>query len=160
MARHAINVTNKTTLLLSATLNLLHNQWNQLRKAMRYIKPTYQGPISMIVTLKMKSRNFLRFQIDTGAQCNVVPMDLYKKATKDYHLYNITPCKRKITSYGGTSIPIVDKAIIGVWRGDSSCWFDCKIVDQSNISTVLGRKACVGMKIISYLDNDMMKALM
>ena len=111
---------------------------------------------SQFVTLKLESGHFLRFQVDTGAQCNVVPMDLYKKATKDHHLSNITPCKYKITAYGGTSIPVVGKAIIRVWRGDSSCRLDCKIVDQSNVRPLLGRKACVGMKIVSYLDNDMM----
>ena len=85
-----------------------------------------------------------------------MPKDLYKKATKDYHLSNVTPCKHTITAYGGTSIPVVGKAIIRVWRGDNSCRLDCKIVDVSNIRPLLGRKACLTMKIVSYLDNDMM----
>ena len=29
-------------------------------------------------------------------------------------------------------------------------------VDRSNICPLLGRKACIGMKILSYLDNDLM----
>ena len=61
---------------------------------------------SQFVTLQLESGNYLRFQVDTGAQCNVVPMDLYKKATKDYKLSNVTPCQHNITAYGGTSIPI------------------------------------------------------
>ena len=36
---------------------------------------------SQLVTLKLESGNYLRFQVDTGAQCNVVPVSLYKKAT-------------------------------------------------------------------------------
>ena len=51
---------------------------------------------------------------------------------------------------------MVGKAIIRVWRGDCSCRLDCKIVDKSNIRPLLGRNACVGMKIVSYLDNDRM----
>ena len=31
---------------------------------------------------------------------------------------------------------------------------DCKLVDCTNIRPLLGRKACVGMKIVTYLDND------
>ena len=83
-------------------------------------------------------------------------MDLYKKATKDYKLSNVTPCQHNITAYGGTSIPIVGQAIIRVWGGNSSCRPDCKIVDRRNIRPILGRKACIGMKIVDYLDNDRM----
>ena len=38
---------------------------------------------SQLVTLMLESGNYLLFQPDTGAQCNVVPLHLYKKATKD-----------------------------------------------------------------------------
>ena len=38
---------------------------------------------SQLVTLKLKSGKYLRFQLDTGAQCNVVPLNLYQKATRD-----------------------------------------------------------------------------
>ena len=36
---------------------------------------------SQLVTLKLESGNYLHFQPDTGAQSNVVPLHLYKKAT-------------------------------------------------------------------------------
>ena len=39
---------------------------------------------AQIVTLRLESGNYLRFQIDSGAQCNVIPMSLYEKAiTRD-----------------------------------------------------------------------------
>ena len=44
---------------------------------------------SQLVTLKLKSGNYLRFQPDTGAQCNVIPLHLYKKATKDVSLKHV-----------------------------------------------------------------------
>ena len=44
---------------------------------------------SHFITLKLKSGNFLRFQVDTGAQCNVIPLDLYKQATLDSSLQNV-----------------------------------------------------------------------
>ena len=123
---------------------------------MRSIKPGTSIDDSQFVTLQLESGNYLHFQVDTGAQCNVVPVDLYKKATKDYKLSNVTPCQHNITAYGGTSIPIVGQAIIRVWRGNSSCRLDCKIVERRNIRPILGRKACIGMKIVDYLDNDRM----
>ena len=45
---------------------------------------------SHLVTLKLESGNYLRFQPDTGAQFNVVPLHLYKKATRDFNLLNVT----------------------------------------------------------------------
>ena len=71
---------------------------------------------SQLVTLKLTSRNYLRFQPDTGAQCNVVPLHLYKKATKDVDLRNVTSVNTAIISYGGTSCPILRKVRLRVWR--------------------------------------------
>ena len=39
-----------------------------------------------LVTLRLTSRNFLRFQADTGAQCNVIFLHLYNKAANDLRL--------------------------------------------------------------------------
>ena len=38
---------------------------------------------SQLVTLKLESGNFIRFQPDTGAQCTVLPLQVYCKASKD-----------------------------------------------------------------------------
>ena len=109
---------------------------------------------SQLVTLKLESGNYLRFQPDTRAQCNVVPLHLYKKTTKDVDLCNVTPVNTAIISYGGTSIPILGKVRLRVWRGDFRCLLDCNLVDSKKVRPILGRKACLGMNIIQYLDND------
>ena len=103
---------------------------------------------SQLVTLKLESGNYLRFQPDTGAQCNVVPLHLYKKATKDVDLCNVTPVNTAIISYGGTSIPILGKVHLYVWRGHFRCLLDCNLVDSKKVSPILGRKVCLGMNII------------
>jgi len=56
---------------------------------------------SQCVTLQLDSGNNLRFQVDTGAQCNVVLIDLYKKATKDHSLTQLKPVSQRIIAYGG-----------------------------------------------------------
>lgn len=75
--------------------------------------------------------------------------------------------QQQITTYGGAENLMIGKAL-RVWCGDftSMCRLDCKtvrqiyskidrcIVDKCNISPLLGRKACLGMKIVAYLDND------
>ena len=109
---------------------------------------------SQLVTLKLESGNYLRFQPDTGTQCNVVPLHLYKKATKDVDLCNVTPVNTAIISYGGTSIPILGKVHLRVWHGDFRCLLGCNLVDSKKVRPILSRKACLGMNIIQYLDND------
>ena len=109
---------------------------------------------SQLVTLKLESGNYLRFQPDTGAQCNVVPLHLYKKGTRDFNLLNVTPVSTAVISYGGTSIPILGRIRLRVWRGDFRCFLDCHLVDSKRVRPILGRKACLGMKIIKYLNND------
>ena len=109
---------------------------------------------SQCVTLRLENGSYLRFQVDTGAQCNVVPLDLYKKATRDHKLQHIKPAKQRITAYGGTTIPVIGQTLLRVWRGDYRCRLDCRIVDTPNIRPLLGRKACIGMNIVTYLDND------
>ena len=44
--------------------------------------------------------------------------------------------------------------LLRVRRGDSKCRLDCIIVDQQGIRPLLDHKACLGMKIVAYLDND------
>lgn len=43
---------------------------------------------------------------------------------------------------------------IRVWRDDFKCQLDCNLVESNAIRPFLGRKACVGMNIIKYIDND------
>ena len=109
---------------------------------------------SQLVTLRLETGSHIRFQVDTGAQCNVLPLSIYKKATKDSALAHVSPSRMRVTAYGGTTLPVVGTVLLRVWRGKSSCRLDCKLVDGINIRPLLGRKACIGMKLVSYIDND------
>ena len=67
---------------------------------------------SQLVTLRLESGSQIRFQADTGAQCNVVPLEIYKKATKDFSLTQMTPAQTQITAYGGTVLPVVGNVLL------------------------------------------------
>ena len=110
--------------------------------------------VTQLVTLRLDSGNHIRFQVDTGAQCNVVPLSVYKKATKDTGLTQLSPSRKHITAYGGATLPVVGTVLLRVWRSAYHCLLDCKLVDRTDIRPLLGRKACLGMKIVTYLDND------
>ena len=109
---------------------------------------------TQLVTMKLESGNFLRFQVDTGAQCNVIPVDLYRSAAKDPSLKRVTKSTGKIVAYGGSVIPVVGSIILSVFRGTAKHRIKCKLVEGNKIRPLLGRKACLGMNIVSYLDND------
>ena len=109
---------------------------------------------SQLVTVKLESGNCLRFQPDTGAQCDVIPLGLYKKATNDTDLKGVKQAKTAIAAYSGSRLPVVGQVIIPVWIEGQRFKLDCKLEDNIDIRPVLGRKACLGMKIIQYMDND------
>ena len=109
---------------------------------------------AQIVTLQLDSGNYLRFQIDSGAQCNVVPMSLYEKATGDYERRLVTPVRTSIVAYGGSKLPVIGEVRIRVSRRDFKCKLDCKLMDSDLIRPILGRRACIGMHLIEYHDND------
>ena len=79
-----------------------------------------------MVTLKLESGNYIRFQADTGSQCNVIPITMYKKATRDFSLAHISPSQTAITAYGGQPIPVAGTVRLKVWRGDYQYKLDCR----------------------------------
>ena len=104
---------------------------------------------SQFVTLRVQSGSYIRFQVDMGAQCNVLPVDTYKKATGDKTLSDVTPTNTQVTAYGGA---VVGSVLLRVWRPKYR--LECKLVDSRKTQPLLGRKACLGMMVIQYLDND------
>ena len=107
---------------------------------------------SQMVTLKLELGNFLRFQVYTGAQCNVIP--LYKEAIKDHSLMHIIPGNSQITAYGGATLPVVGQVCMEVERNHCQYTLECKLVNSTNIRPLLGRSAFIDMKIVAYFDND------
>ena len=84
----------------------------------------------------------------------MIPLELYKKATNDTELKGVKQAKTAIAAYGGSRLPVVGQVIIPVWREGQRFKLDCKLVDNIDIRPILGRKACLGMNIIQYMDNN------
>ena len=66
-----------------------------------------QSSDSSLVTLKVSSGNFICFEIDTGARCNVLPIHIYKKPTSDCDLKRVTPSKSSIISHDGRNVTVL-----------------------------------------------------
>ena len=113
-----------------------------------------QSSNSNLVTLKVASGNFIRFEINTGARCNVLPVHIYKKATGDYRLENVNPVKSSIVSYDGGSIPVLGTVKIQVQRGSFTCLLLCRLVESKRCHPILGKSACKGMSLVEIKDSD------
>ena len=113
-----------------------------------------QSSDSSLVTLKVPSGNFIRFEIDTGARCNVLPVRIYKKATDDCDLKRVTPAKSSIISYDGGNIPVLRTVKIQVWRGSFTCLLLCRLVESRRCRPILGKSACEGMGVVEIKDSD------
>ena len=111
---------------------------------------------SQLVTLKLESGNFIRFQPDTGAQCNVLPLQVYRKASKDEKLEKVNRTQASLVAYGGSKIKVIGRVSIRVWRNERSCLLDCRLVDSEEIRSILDIKSCLAMNIIQYKDNDLL----
>jgi hypothetical protein len=61
-------------------------------------RPT--GGKRALITLRVEDMDVV-FQIDSGAECNVLPVNTYKQATGDLHLQNLLPRKPTIVMYNG-----------------------------------------------------------
>ena len=113
-----------------------------------------QSSDSSLVTLKVPSGNFIRFEIDTGALCNVLPVHIYKKATGDCDLKRVTPAKSSIISYDGGNIPVLGTVKIQVWRGSFTCLLLCRLVESRRCRPILGKSACERMGVVEIKDSD------
>jgi len=71
---------------------------------------------AQLVAKNLESGNFPRFQVDTGAQCNVIPVDLYIRAAQDPSLKRVTKSTGNIVVYGGSTIPVVGSVTLASAR--------------------------------------------
>lgn len=109
---------------------------------------------SNLVTLKVASGNFIRFEIDTGARCNVLPAHIYEKATGDYNLKDVSPVNSSIVSYDGGSIPVLGTVKLKVQRGSFTCLLLCRLVESKRCRPILGNTACEGIGVVKIKDSD------
>ena len=106
------------------------------------------------MTVKVPTGNFIHFENDAGARCNVLPVHIYKKATGDFALKQVNPTKSPIVSYDGGNIPVLRTLKIQVWRGSFACLLLCRLVESKRCRPILGKVACVGMGVVEIKDSD------
>ena len=91
--------------------------------------------------------------MDTGAECNVLPLHIYRSATGDVSLTDLLPSTSSIILYGGMKKPIIGTVKIPAKHKGFECFLNCRIVDDEGCRPLLGKDASIGMGIIA-MDDD------
>ena len=71
------------------------------------MKTTTTGNI-FVTILKVNNKS-VKFKIDTGGQCNVLPEEIFDKIKKKPKL---VATRTKLTAYGGTPVPVIGKCYL------------------------------------------------
>ena len=108
-------------------------------------------PVSVRLKLR-NSGNFIKFQLVTGAESNVIPIHLYKEAAEDVMMRNEKPSNNTIVAFGGTKLSLRGQVMLPVSRGKTRCTLRSNL--ESDVRPLLGHKACIGMKLFKVLDSD------
>ena len=67
---------------------------------------------SELITFRLERGSYLRFQPDTRAQRNVIPVSLYKKVTRNFKMENVNPIHTPLAVWGGTQPSFVGQVIL------------------------------------------------
>ena len=95
----------------------------------------------------------VQFQIDSGANCNVLPSDIYVEVTGDPNYEHLQPTKASVIMYNGTTEAIVGKCKLYATRDGVKHTVEFNVL-QSNYTPILRLESCVAMGFLKILDCD------
>ena len=107
----------------------------------------------VLVTCEVNQKHNVTFEIDTGASCNIVPFSEYVKATGDKRGHKIRKTATRLTMHNNTTEQPMGRVMLYVSRNSVRHHLRFFIVNDE-VTPILGRDSCVGMKLIRILDSD------
>ena len=104
---------------------------------------------------KALSGHDVSFLMDTGAECNRLPLDVYKKVTGALHL-NFLNARGKsvLVLANGNEQPIEGKAAIYVSRKGNAHKTEVNVVRGHGYEPILSKQTMLQMNLIKILDSD------
>ena len=101
-----------------------------------------------VVSSEIDNLNDIYFKLDTGAQCNIIPRNVYNQIPNKPKLHKT---KDKLTSYDGSSIEVEGKCIVRITKPDEhngkSYPVQCFVV-PTNSPAILGLDTCKRLNLI------------
>ena len=100
----------------------------------------------LITNLKVNDK-LVKFKIDTGAQCNVLPEEIFDRIKKKPKLI---ATRTKLTAYGGTQVPVKGKCVLEVEKtADRKMKAEFFIVKAPNAKALIGLQTCQNLELIN-----------
>ena len=97
----------------------------------------------------------MTFVMDTGAECNLLPLDIYKEVTGDLDLNSLdTRAKSVLILANGYEQPIEGKATLFVTRKGNTHKIQVNVVKVRGNEPILSKETMLEMNLIKILDCD------
>ena len=90
--------------------------------------------------------NSVKFKVDTGAQCNVLPQEKINQLRKNTY---ITSTPVKLTAYGGGNIPVKGRCEMEIKYKEHKIKAEFYVVDTPNVKPILGLSTLLKLNLIS-----------
>ena len=104
----------------------------------------------IFVHIRLGNTNHIRFKLDTGAQVNVIPLEIYNKYLSSR--YPLQDSNVSLCSYSNDVIPVLGKCDIDSSFRKTSKMLSYFIVNQKS-TPILGLSACTGLNLIHLAFN-------
>ena len=86
-------------------------------------------------------------KIDTGAQCNVVPLKIYQKLNPQPDLH---PVNLKLSAYNNSEIPVIGKCSLTLEHKNELFNVSFLVVDTKSVP-ILALESCENLKLIKRI---------
>ena len=100
----------------------------------------------LITNLKVNGKN-VNFKIDTGAQCNVLPEEIFDGIKQKPQLI---ATGTKLTAYGAAQVPVKGKCVLEIEQtADRKTEVEFFVVKAPNAKALIGLQTCQNLELIS-----------
>ena len=116
---------------------------------------------NQVVTLKLSrtANNYIRFQMDSGADCNVIPLHVYQPATGDKALEFLRPTQMRLFVYGQQQIKAIGKVTLELERGERKRHVEFQIIKGQEFHSLIGLQTCIDFGLMDIKDNDVLNPI-
>lgn len=104
---------------------------------------------------RRQAGNEVRFQVDTGSECDLLPLKVYKSITGDDTVEMLRKCNKSIVSYTGERKQIAGKINLPVWHKDRKKSLTFNVVN-GDYQPILSLHTSIALGIVTLADCDVL----
>ena len=110
-------------------------------------------PKQLFASMKVNDKVNIKFQLDYGATCNILPLKQYVQAMGNPEDIYLQRSNATLTMYNGIVMHPVGKCKLTCTRGNSKHLLEFQVVDFE-VKPILSAETCQKLKFLQVLVND------